>query len=50
MHVNPRLFAGEEEQAELSVADDGGGHGGTLSEQFPVQPAMSRGQLEPVAV
>lgn len=33
MHVDTRFLAGEEEQAELPVADDGRGHGGTVPQR-----------------
>ena len=55
VHVNASLFAGEEEQPELAVADDGGRHGGDCTEvmyraaspsvqhavEFPMSPAFA---------
>jgi hypothetical protein len=36
--LNPRLFAGKEEQSELAVSDDGGRHGMTVSERYLMPP------------
>jgi hypothetical protein len=36
--MNPRLFAGKEEQSELAVSDDGGRHGTTVSERYLMPP------------
>jgi hypothetical protein len=33
VYVDTRLFAGEEEQSELPVADDGGCHGRTVADE-----------------
>lgn len=44
VHVNACLFAGEEEQPELAVADDGGRHGGDCTDvtHCAARPSVQR--------